>query len=829
MFSCVTSASTTPVTTAATTSTTVKPALGKVDIAKLFKGSSSTYSPSSSDTSSPSTPHHQPSQLGAHQYTPFVPGMRHQQGASGPRSPAFSRPVPNGAGAPSQPMGGPGGPGGPPIPASPRLAPHHLHQHPHQPPAGVPPQQVPMQPMHWSPYYYPVDPYGQPASPWFYPAHAMHQQPHPPHTPHPPSASPQGPPHPGIAMSPRNPPPTLPPGTPTMTHAVPHTPHTPQPPPQHSHQPSGSISVSSPPPTPSTATGPGLRSLNTNASAFVPTNRPPKAIVIKNEDGTEVNLESLKKHSPQPPTVRVSPGSPAVTGPQTTSVKIDSKTAKRKRKREEKARLEQEKKEAAERAEREEQERKRKSPVATSRRTASVRIESEEAKQKRDNSGGSGHCQASGTMIPSMDPQSSVGPGVTTGGFWGKAGISSSPFATLEPVAPLKAPANRWVPASTTRRPIAADANSPELVDHKVRSLLDELTTEKFDSISDQIIAWANESENENDGRTLIQVVGLVFEKATDDAARSEMYARLCRKMMVMISPEVQNDGIKNAKGMPIIGGHLFRKYLLARCHEDFKRGWFAKETTEAAAAANEKRGEESLYSDEYCAAQKAKRRGLGLIKFIGELFKFQMLTERSMHECVKKLLINVENPGEEEIEGLCQLLKTVGQQLDVPKARIDMDMYFARMKELRKDLNVSPRMQFMLQDMIELRERRWVGRGCVSTPTTIAAIHEAAAKNKAAAEAQIYQRQLAKLSAALVPKMDLRTFCDHYNLSLAILQKLDSMEITGPHGLRFVSNTDLREIGKLHIGELADVRDAEERWSLGQGVDAVPVLRNNY
>ena len=52
---------------------------------------------------------------------------------------------------------------------------------------------------------------------------------------------------------------------------------------------------------------------------------------------------------------------------------------------------------------------------------------------------------------------------------------------------------------------------------------------------------------------------------------------------------------------------------------------------TAAAAAAtrvNEdkapKDGESALYSDEYYAAQKAKRQGLGLIKFIGELFKLQ-------------------------------------------------------------------------------------------------------------------------------------------------------------------------------------------------------------
>ncbi|KAF9243245.1 hypothetical protein BU15DRAFT_72432 [Melanogaster broomeanus] len=329
----------------------------------------------------------------------------------------------------------------------------------------------------------------------------------------------------------------------------------------------------------------------------------------------------------------------------------------------------------------------------------------------------------------------------------------------LEPVAPLEVSANRWVAASTTRKPGGgSDTDSPELVDRKVKALLNKLTMERFDSISDQIISWANKSENETDGRTLIQVIRLVFEKATDEAAWSEMYARLCRKMMETISPEVQDDGIKNAEGKPIAGGQLFRKYLLNRCQEDFERGWITKEATAAAAAAkasddqaikaaNEKmgeKGEESeLYSEEYYAAQKAKRQGLGLIKFIGELFKLQMLTERIMHECVKKLLGNVENPEEEEIESLCQLLKTVGQLLDVPKARAHLDVYFGRMKELGKSPNVSSRMQFMLQDVIELRDRRWVARGAVSAPTTIAAVHEAAAKEKAAAEAQNYQRQI--------------------------------------------------------------------------------------
>ena len=282
---------------------------------------------------------------------------------------------------------------------------------------------------------------------------------------------------------------------------------------------------------------------------------------------------------------------------------------------------------------------------------------------------------------------------------------------SLEPVAPLEVSANRWQPASVGKKPVQTDEHTPEIVDRKVKALLNKLTMEKFDSISDQIIQWANKSEVEKDGRTLIQVIKLVFEKATDEATWSEMYARLCRKMMETISTKVQDDGIRNSEGKPIAGGQLFRKYLLNRCQEDFERGWVAKEATAAAAASkatedqaakaaaeNDKDGESALYSDEYYAAQKAKRQGLGLVKFIGELFKLQMLTERIMHECIKKLLSNVDNPREEEIESLCKLMTTAGQLLDHVKARAHMDLYFKRMKEICLSPNVNSHIQMMLQ-----------------------------------------------------------------------------------------------------------------------------------
>ena len=172
------------------------------------------------------------------------------------------------------------------------------------------------------------------------PSHGMHQQ-HPPPTPHAPGPGPQEPPHSGITMSPRTQSPSLPPSTPTMSDAVP----TPQPP-LHSHQPSSSISISSPPSTPATSSGPGAH-LNAETREIVPdATRQHKTIVIRRADGTEVSLESLKKHSPQPSTAPISPASPITTSCWTASVRIESK--KDKRKRQEQVLLEQEEEDAEE-------------------------------------------------------------------------------------------------------------------------------------------------------------------------------------------------------------------------------------------------------------------------------------------------------------------------------------------------------------------------------------------------------------------------------------------------------------------------------------------------
>ena len=203
----------------------------------------------------------------------------------------------------------------------------------------------------------------------------------------------------------------------------------------------------------------------------------------------------------------------------------------------------------------------------------------------------------------------------------------------------------------------------PHVVQQKVKAALNKITPGKFQKISDQILDIVNQSRFETDALTLRQVVQLTFEKAIEEAVQCSMYAKLCQVLMESMDPSIKDESTIDPKtGNTIAGGMLFRKYLVNRCQVACEHFHLITEglTDEAV----------------------IKRRVLGLIQFIGELFKHCMLTERIMHEVIKKL-INYEGiPLEYEIESLCVLFRTIGSTLDISaKSRPAMEAYFARIK----------------------------------------------------------------------------------------------------------------------------------------------------
>jgi translation initiation factor 4G len=76
-----------------------------------------------------------------------------------------------------------------------------------------------------------------------------------------------------------------------------------------------------------------------------------------------------------------------------------------------------------------------------------------------------------------------------------------------------------------------------------------------------------------------------------------------------------------------------------------------------------------------------------------------------------------------EDMECLCEILRTIGRRLDHERARLWMDKYFERIRIYQADTELPSRIRFMLQDVIELRANGWQPRKLVlaeGAPKTI-------------------------------------------------------------------------------------------------------------
>ncbi|CAK1359870.1 Eukaryotic translation initiation factor 4 gamma [Cercospora beticola] len=323
-----------------------------------------------------------------------------------------------------------------------------------------------------------------------------------------------------------------------------------------------------------------------------------------------------------------------------------------------------------------------------------------------------------------------------------QADASKMPLTAHMEIKPIEVTQSGWKPMSlqgnggpSNSGPDPSGLMAPDMVQRKVKAALNKMTPEKFDKISDQILEIAAQSKHEVDGRTLRQVIQLTFEKACDEAHWAGMYAKFCHKMLTTMSTEIRDETIKDKNGNPVVGGALFRKYLLNRCQEEFERGWQANLPDKPEGESQEA----ALLSDEYYVAAAAKRRGLGLIQFIGQLYKLRMLTLRIMHECVMRLLNFEGDPDEAAIENLTTLLRSVGSTMDEEEQGQQlMKTYFDRIDQaIMQNKNLPSRPRFMVLDLIDLRKAGWKGKDSAKGPKTIQEIHDEAALAQAKAEAE--------------------------------------------------------------------------------------------
>ncbi|KAK3872667.1 hypothetical protein Pcinc_022262 [Petrolisthes cinctipes] len=123
----------------------------------------------------------------------------------------------------------------------------------------------------------------------------------------------------------------------------------------------------------------------------------------------------------------------------------------------------------------------------------------------------------------------------------------------------------------------------------------------------------------------------------------------------------------------------------------------------------------------------KMRKLSVGNIKFVGELYHRRMLTSPIMIRIIRKLL---ERGDEESLECLCKLLTTCGQTLEIQcrtqgKAMNNWNKHLKALEKMVSQKQTSSRLKFLMMDVLDLRQNKWVPRREENKPRTKAQIQE--------------------------------------------------------------------------------------------------------
>lgn len=194
------------------------------------------------------------------------------------------------------------------------------------------------------------------------------------------------------------------------------------------------------------------------------------------------------------------------------------------------------------------------------------------------------------------------------------------------------------------------DARMKE-ISKMILSTLSKLSPERFDHLSELILKLGVMKE-----QILAGIVDLLFEKALQETREfGPMYARLCQilserspRITAWIPSDQQNQR------------NIFQRILADKCNRELEMesNWAVKE---AEARKQAKAGllrsttaERAVFLENADKILANKRRSIGFIRFVGDLYRAGLLAESIVHQCITNMLQNITCPDSEEIESLC-------------------------------------------------------------------------------------------------------------------------------------------------------------------------------
>jgi hypothetical protein len=240
----------------------------------------------------------------------------------------------------------------------------------------------------------------------------------------------------------------------------------------------------------------------------------------------------------------------------------------------------------------------------------------------------------------------------------------------------------------------------------QIQSLLNKLTLEKFDKLCGKLVDLFKTVDT---AEALECSVELVHKKALSEPHFCSMYSDLCERLSKE-SPEFPDpEGGKKPLG--------FSKLILNDCQKVFLEGLPVGDVSEE-------------------VMTKARKRILGNLVFIGELYKRNLIHQNIVQRCVNDLAAEVQRgvallhpdqvheaaalqAAENNIEKLCKIVSAVAKTWESRNAtnKTWSDQLFDMLKDFASNSVLNPRTRFLVRDVLDMRLNGWVPRRRVEGP----------------------------------------------------------------------------------------------------------------
>lgn len=240
-------------------------------------------------------------------------------------------------------------------------------------------------------------------------------------------------------------------------------------------------------------------------------------------------------------------------------------------------------------------------------------------------------------------------------------------------------------------------------IHHKVMSVLSRVTPQKYVELQRELFELPLKQTTDAE---LKDVVKVFFEKAVQEQTFCPLYANLVADICKI--PEAERDLDKEAKEKLL--AWRMRRELLTTCQEEFQRPIQLSEDDKV----DPNTGRQLASEEIEAKRDRLKKRLCGNIKFVGELFKKKLVTERVVGSIMDLLVsdFDPQKPNAKEdyvFEVFQTLLRCVGGMCQ--ETNPEMLRRFMGMAKRVQEHHPTARIRFLMMDLEDLAKKGWQQR----------------------------------------------------------------------------------------------------------------------